>query len=106
MGDQPHQHGQEDRAKSRGIAEWANDNVERSQVYIPRREKFSAGGSNPNRCFRVLSGRAAKGAYPCNRIGNIPSNRCWWCGRGEKQTQHHWGRYVGGWGNQRKQKAS
>ena len=105
VGDQPRQHGQKDRTKSRGIAEWANGGVERSQGYKPRREKLSAGDSNASGCFQVLLGPAAKGAYSCNRVGKIPSNRCWWCGRGEKNSAPL-GTYVGGWRYQRRQKVS
>lgn len=40
------------------------------------------------RC-RLLSGHAATGAYLCNKMGKIPSDKCWWCGRNKKLTRYH-----------------
>ena len=25
----------------------------------------------------------------CRRVHKLPSDRCWWCGRDERQTRHH-----------------
>ena len=40
------------------------------------------------RCYQLLSGNAATGAFLCHRLKKIPSDRCWRCGRDERQTRH------------------
>ena len=41
------------------------------------------------RYYQFLSGHAATGACLCNGMGKIPSDKCWLCGRNERQTRHH-----------------
>ena len=40
------------------------------------------------RFYQPLSGHAATAPH-LQRFGQSPSNRCWWCGSGERQTRHH-----------------
>ena len=51
----------------------------------PRRQRKALAG----RYYKFLSGHAATGAYQCKRMGNIPSDGCWWCSRDERQTRYH-----------------
>ena len=40
------------------------------------------------RFYQLLSGHAATAEHLV-RVGQASSDRCWWCGSGEKQTRHH-----------------
>ena len=40
------------------------------------------------RFYQLLSGHAATAKH-LRRVGQSPTDRCWWCGSGEKQTRSH-----------------
>ena len=44
---------------------------------------------SPGRYYQLLSGHAATGDYLCSRMHKLTSDRCWWCGRDERQSRHH-----------------
>lgn len=41
------------------------------------------------RFYQMLSGHAAIGTYPADRVKKVPSSSCWWCGNGKPQSRHH-----------------
>ena len=50
-----------------------------------RRTRKSVAG----RYYQLLSGDAAIGPYPQDKIHKIYGDRCWWCESGEWQPRHH-----------------
>ena len=40
------------------------------------------------RFYELLSGHAATAVH-LRRVGQAPSDKCWWCGSGERQSFHH-----------------
>ena len=40
------------------------------------------------RFYQLLSGHATTAVH-FRRVGQVPRDRCWWCGSGERQTHHH-----------------
>ena len=39
------------------------------------------------RFYQLLSGHAAPAVH-LKRVGQAPSDKCWWCGNGERQSRH------------------
>ena len=74
---------------------WIVDHVNHRRRYEPpkgqelqkelRHERKALTG----RLYQPPSGRAEIGGYLCNKVHKLPSDRCWWCGRNEKQTLHY-----------------
>ena len=41
------------------------------------------------RYYQLHSGHAFIGNYLCDKIKKLPTNKCWWRGKGARQSQHH-----------------
>ena len=54
-----------------------------------RKDLQKEGKGVASRFFQLLSGHAAIGPYLAERIKTFQSNKCWWCGSGERQSRHH-----------------
>ena len=84
-------------ARSRATREWIRDHACRERRYRPPpRGKLPKGSEQlgkarkelAGRFYQLLSGHAATAVRP-RRWGQVPSDKCWWCGSGERQTRHH-----------------
>ena len=53
-----------------------------------RRELGGVRKELAGRYYQLLSGHAATAPH-LQRFGQAPSDRCWWCGSGERQTRYH-----------------
>ena len=40
------------------------------------------------RYYQLLLGHEATAVH-LRRVGQAPSDKCWWCGSGERQSRHH-----------------
>ena len=93
-------------AKSTGVGEWIRSHVNCRRRYCqPKGEKLRKELRHERkalagRYYQLLSGHAATGDYLCNRVHKLPSDRCWWCGRDERQSRHHLFVNCAAWGPQ------
>ena len=73
---------------------WIRDHVGRGHRYRPppggklRKGLARVRKELAERIYQLLSGHAAT-AERLVRVGQIPSDRCRWCGSGERQTRYH-----------------
>ena len=81
-------------ARSRTSSEWTRSHVCRERRYRPppggrlRKGLGKVRKELAGRFYQLLSGHAATAPH-LRRIGQAPSDRCWWCGSGERQTRYH-----------------
>ena len=81
-------------ARSKATAEWIHNRSGRHRRYRPpkggkmRKELNRTRKELAGRFYQLLSGHAATAEYLV-RIGQADSDRCFWCGTGEKQTRYH-----------------
>ena len=77
-----------------GTGEWVRGHVKRRHRYRPppggkmRKELGGVRKELAGRFYQLLSGHAATAPH-LQRFGQSPSDRCWWCGSGERQIRHH-----------------
>ena len=82
-------------ARSTGVSKWVVDHTNRRRRYsLPKGQKLRKELRHERKAFagryyQLLSEHAATGDYLCRRVHKLPSDRCWWCGRDERQTRHH-----------------
>ena len=82
-------------ARAAGVSKWVVDHTNRRRLYSPpkgqklRKELRHERKSLAGRYYLLLSGHAATGGYLYRRMHRLPSDRCWWCGRDERQSRHH-----------------
>ena len=82
-------------ARSAGVAKWIGDHVKSKRRYTPpkepklRKELRHERKALADCYYQLLSGHAATGDYLCNKIHQLSSDKCWWCGQDERQTRHH-----------------
>ena len=82
-------------ARSETTTEWIRSHVGRRQRYRPTpkggklRKALARTRKELTGCFyQLLSGHAAVAEHLV-RVGQAQSDRCWWCGSGERQTRFH-----------------
>ena len=81
------------KARNGGTSSWIANHIRRRSGYRPpkvgrlRQELRHERNALAGRYYQLLSGHAATGAFLCNRLNKIPSDRCWWCGRDERHTR-------------------
>ena len=74
-------------ARSQATSTWIRVRVKRRHRYRPHpggklRKRLTG------RFYQLLSGHAATTEH-LKRVGQASSDRCWWCGSGERQTRYH-----------------
>jgi hypothetical protein len=93
-------------AKSTGASRRIGDHINRRRRYSPpkgqklRKELRHERKALAGRYYQLLSGHVATGDYLCHKVHKLPSDRCWWCGRDERQTRHHLFVNCEAWGPQ------
>ena len=80
-------------ARSHATSTWIRDHAKRKHRYRPPGGRLRKGLARvrkelTGRFYQLLSGHAATAEHLA-RIGQAPSNRCWWCGSGERQSRYH-----------------
>ena len=81
-------------ARSKATAEWIRSHISKRRQYRPprggklRKTLSRTRKEFVGRFYQLLSGHAAV-ADQLVRVNQAPSDRCWWCGSGEKQTRFH-----------------
>ena len=81
-------------ARSISTGEWIRDHVKKRRRSRPpsggklRKELGKVGKELAGSFCQLLSGHAATAPH-LQRFGQAPSDRCWWCGSGERQTRYH-----------------
>ena len=82
-------------ARSQSAGEWIRRHVTAERRYRPpwggriREHPQKEGKGVASRFFQLLSGHAAIGPYLAEKTKTIQSDKCWWCGSGERQSRHH-----------------
>ena len=77
--------------KTEGTGRWIASNIQRRRGYRPpkggklRKELKHGRKAFAGRYYQLLSGHAATRACLYGRVWGVPSDRCWWCGRDERQ---------------------
>ena len=81
-------------ARSEAAREWIRGHVRRERRYRPppggqlRKGLGKVRKELAGRFHQLLSGHATATPH-LMRIGRAPSDKCWWCGSGERQTRRH-----------------
>ena len=81
-------------ARSEATKEWILGHVRKERRYHPPpRGKLRKGPGKvrkelAGRFYQLLSGHAATATH-LRRVDQAPSDKCWWCGSGERQSRHH-----------------
>ena len=82
------------KARSSATRERIRSHVRRERRYRPppggelRKRLGRARKELAGRFYQLLSGHTATAVH-LRRVGQVPSDRCWWCGSGEVQSRHH-----------------
>ena len=76
------------------MSRWVADHVNQRRRYCPQkgqkfRKELQERKALAGHFYQLLSGHAVTGGYLCRRMHKLPSDRCWWCGREERQPRHH-----------------
>ena len=78
-------------ARTNGTSSCIANHIQKRRDYKPpsggrlRQELQHECKAFAGRYYQFLSGHSAAGAFLCSRLNKIPSDRCWWCGQGERQ---------------------
>ena len=82
-------------ARARSTNEWISSHVRAERRYRPptrrglQREQLRRTRKAPTSCYyQLLSGHAAIGTYPHDKVHEADTNECWWC-NGEPQSRYH-----------------
>ena len=75
--------------RSQCTREWIRSYVNSEQRYRPPKDLRKEGEGVVSKVFQLLSGYAVIGSYLKDKTKTTQSDKCWWCGRGERQSRHH-----------------
>ena len=81
-------------ARSEATGEWIRNHVRKERRYRPPpRGRFCRGLGKvqkelAGRFCQLLFGHAATATH-LKRVGQVPNDKYWWCGSGERQSRHH-----------------